>query len=66
MARMLNGFQNGGFGDFVENDAACLLLIQSEYLAQMLGYSFSFAVFIGCEPDLFGLFCLRLKIGNEF
>ena len=33
--RFLDGFQYGGFSDFVEHDAVGLLLVQSQHLAQV-------------------------------
>ena len=66
MARVLDGLQDSGFGNLVEDDTVGLLLIQSQHLAQVPGDGFSLTVFIGCEPYLLGFLCLGAQVGNQF
>ena len=66
VARRLNGFQYGGFRNLVEHDAAGLLLVQSQHLAQMPGNGLSLAVLIGCEPDLLGLLRTLFQFAYQF
>jgi len=49
-ARLLDGVENGAFGDFVEHYASCGLGIEAQNFAQMPCYGLSFAVFIRCQP----------------
>lgn len=62
-ARILDGGHDGALGNFVENDAPRLVYRQAEHLCQVPGDGFPFAVFIGCEPNPFGL--LR-TLGERF
>ena len=65
MTRMLDGLQNGGFGNLVEDDTVGLGLVQSQHLTQMPGDGFSLAVFIGCEPYFLCLLRVRLQFADE-
>ena len=49
--RMLHGFQNGVFGNLVEDDAAGAGLVQPEHLGQVPGDGLPFAVLIRSQPD---------------
>jgi hypothetical protein len=62
VARVLDGFQNGRFGNLVEDDAVGVLLVQSQYLAQMPADGFSFAVLIGCQPYGLCSLCVLFQI----
>ena len=62
---MLNGFDNGRLRDLVEHDAVGLLLVQSQYFAKVPGDGFSLAVFIACEPNLFGFLGVLLQFADE-
>ena len=55
MARMLNGGEDSGLRDFVENDALCLRGVQFEHFGEVPRDGFSLAVLIGSQPDGFGL-----------
>ncbi len=66
VARMLDGIENSRLGNFMEDDAARLLLIQSEYFAKVPADGFSLAVLIGCQPDLLGLLGARLQFAYQF
>ena len=59
---MGDGFEDGGFGDFVKHDAACRGGVELEHFGQVPRDGFSLAVFIGGEPDGVGL----LGLGAEF
>ena len=61
-ARMLDGLENSGLGNLVENDTARILLGQSQHLKQMPCDSFSLAVFITREPHDIGLGGLVLQL----
>ena len=50
-AGLLDGLQNGPFGDLVEDDALGLVDGETQHFGQVPGDGFSFAVFIGGEPD---------------
>ena len=50
LPRMLDGFEDCGFGDFVENDATSGFGTQFQDFLQMPRDGFSLAVFIGGEP----------------
>ena len=63
---MLYGRQYGRLGDFVEHDAAGLLLVEPQHLAQMPRYGLSLAVFIGRQPHLLGLLGLLPQLRDEF
>ena len=65
MAWVLYGIQYGRFGNLVENDTVCLLLIQSEYFAKVPADGFSLAVLIGSQPNLLGFLGCRFQFGNE-
>ena len=52
---MLDGFQDGRLGDFVEDNAAGMLRRQSERFGQVPGNGLSFTVFIGSQPHCSGL-----------
>ena len=52
---MLDGFQDGRLGDFVEHDAAGLLPRQVQRLAKVPGNGLSLAVLIGSQPHGPGL-----------
>ena len=65
MSRGLNGFEDGRFGDFVKDDAAGFRLVQSQHLAKVPRDGFSFAVFIGREPNLLGLLGVFLQFVDE-
>ena len=54
LARVGDGVENGVFGDFVEDDAACRLGFESEHFKQVPCDGFSLAILIGCEPHGFG------------
>ena len=56
VARLLDGFQNGGFGDFVEYDTFGVFRFQLQDFVQVPCDGFSFAVLIGSQPDGVGLF----------
>ena len=66
MAWVLDSVQDGRFGNFVEDDTACLLLIQSENFAKVPADGFSLAVLIGCQPNLLGLLCGCFQFCDEF
>ena len=57
VARVLDGVGDGRFGDFVEDDALRVFLLQVEHFIEMPRDGFSLAVLIGCEPHRVG--CLR-------
>ena len=63
---MLDGFLDGGLGDFVESDATGLGGIEPQGLGQMPGDRLTLAVFIGCEPDGSGLVRQFLQFGHDF
>ena len=65
VARMLDGLQDGRLRDLVEHDAVGVHLVQPQHLAQVPGDGFSLAVFIACQPDLFGLLGLLLQFADE-
>ena len=48
---VLNGAQDGVFGNFVENDAAGFFGGEFQNLLEVPGNGFPFAVFIGGQPD---------------
>ena len=54
-AGMLDGLLDGILGDLVENNAAGMVVLQAQDIEQMPGDGFSFAVFIGSQPDGLGL-----------
>ena len=66
VAWMLNSLHNGWLGDFVEDDTARLLLIQSENFAKVPADSFSFAVLIGSQPNLLGFLRSSFQFCDEF
>ena len=51
----LDGFENGPFGDFVEDDAFRLIDRETQHFGQVPCDGFSLAVFIGREPHGLGL-----------
>ncbi len=50
----------------MEHDTLGFFDVQSKYLAKVPGNRLSFAVFIGCEPDVVGGFYGLFKFGNDF
>ena len=50
VSRMGNGIEDGGLGDFMENNALGFLRIDFQHLCQVPRDGFSLAVLIGCEP----------------
>ena len=52
-AWICHGVGNSVFGNFVEDDSFCRERVEAEYFAKVPSDSFSFAVFIGCKPDVF-------------
>ncbi len=56
-AGFLDRFEDGPFGDFVEDDAFRLIDRETQHFGQVPCDGLSFAVFIGCEP--YGLRLLR-------
>ena len=48
--RIFHRVLDGCFGDFVENDALCVLFLQVKHLIKMPRDGFSLAVLIGCKP----------------
>ena len=51
ISRLLDGVKYRVFGYFVENDTFRITPTESEDIEKMPCDSFSFAVFIGCQPD---------------
>ena len=64
-ARLLNGFEYGVFGNFMEDDASGMFRFQFQHFVQMPGNGLSFAVLIGSQPDGFCLLCLFFQLCNE-
>ena len=64
-AWMCDSIQNGFFCNLVEDDSPCVFRLESEDFVKVPCDSFSFAVFIGCEPYHFGVVCSLLQIGNK-
>ena len=60
-AGLLDGLEDGAFGDFVEDDALRLVDRETQHFGQVPCDGLSFAVFIGGEPD-----GLRLRQFREF
>ena len=65
-ARMLNGFQDGGLGDFVEHDAACVLGLEVQHFGQMPSDGFPLAVLITCQPHGLSLGGLGFQLLDQF
>ena len=57
--RVLDGIEDGLFGNFVEDNPFCILVLESENFVEMPGYRLSFPVFIGCKP-------YRLDLSHKF
>ncbi len=57
MVWFFEGFFDGGFGDFVEDDAFCLFWILLKNMGDMPCDCFSFAVSVRCEVNFCGVFC---------
>ena len=55
--RVLDGGEDGGLRDFVEDNAPCIGGVEVEYLCQVPADGLSFAVFIGCQPYGIALLC---------
>ena len=66
VAWLLDGVEDGGLRDFVEDDAPGVLDWQAEHLGQVPRDGFSFAVFIACEPDGVGLLGGCAQGADEF
>ena len=66
VAGMLDGIQDGGLGNLVENDTACVVGRQAKHLEQVPGNGFSLAVFITREPHDVGLGGLILELLDLF
>ena len=73
VAGVFDGVEYGAFGDFVEDDAPGLFGVEPEYLVEVPGDGFSFAVFIGSEPHHVGFggfgfegFDEVLLVGGDF
>ena len=60
-AGLLDGFEDGPLGDFVEDDTLGLVNGETQHFGQVPCDGFSFAVFIGREPDGLGLLGQRRK-----
>ena len=58
VTRMQDGFLYGRFGDFVEDDAMCILVFKVQDFMEMPCDGFPFAVFIACQPNGVGFFHL--------
>ena len=54
-AGLLDGFEDGPLGDFVEDDTLGLVNGETQHFGQVPCDGFSFAVFIGRQPDRFVL-----------
>ena len=63
---MLDGIFNGIFGNLMEHNAVGPLWVELQYFAKVPSNSFSFAVFIGCQPDGFGFFDCFAELGDRF
>ena len=70
--RFLDGLEDGAFGDFVEDDTFGLVDGEPQHFGEVPCDGFSFAVFIGGQPDglLFGQFVEfvdnLLLVGGDF
>ena len=62
---MLDGLQDGVLGDFVENDAAGLILGEAQGVVQVPGDGFPFPVLIGGQPDGVGRVCQLLQLVHD-
>ena len=65
VARVFDGREDGRLRDFVEHDATRFLRVESEHFGEVPGDGFSFAVFIGCEPNRLRLFGLCAQFVNK-
>ena len=65
VARVLDGGEDGGLGDFVEHDAARAFGLQPQHLVQVPGDGFPLAVLIGGQPHHVGLPGGLLQLGHE-
>ena len=67
-SRILNCIGYGIFSDLMKDNSLSRFNRKIQHLAQMPSNSLSFAVFIGCEPDVFLADCLdiSLKFGDNF
>jgi hypothetical protein len=63
--RIFDRLQDGVFGDLVKDDAVRVLLCQFQYLCQVGGNGFPFAVLIGCQPYLFSILCHFFQLGDH-
>ena len=63
---MLNALRNNLFRNFVECNAACLLIVQSEKFLQMPGNRLTFAVRVGGKINSTGLFAVCLQFLDQF
>ena len=66
VARMLDGVENRRFRDFVEHNAVCIFLVESQHFAKVPRNGFSLAVFIACEPNFLGFLCVLSQVCNDF
>ena len=58
---MLDGVQDSGLGNLMEDNAPGFVCRESQDLKQVPRDGLSLAVFITCEPDKFCLVCLVLE-----
>ena len=65
-SRVFEGVDDGGLGDFVEDDALGGPDVQAQGVGEMPGDGFAFAVQVGGEEDFGGSFHGGAKIGNDF
>ena len=65
LSGVLYGVQNGGFRDFVEDDSTRIFGPQSQHFIEVPTDSFSFAVFIGSQPDHVCLICHTLQLSHH-
>ena len=61
-SRILNCISYGVFGDLVEDNSLSCFNWKIQHLTQMPSNGLSFAVFIGCEPDVFLANCLDVSL----
>ncbi len=65
LARVLDGVEDGGLGDFVEDNALGGRGVELQRLLQMPCNGFSLAVLIGCQPHAVGLLDGFLQFADQ-
>ena len=65
VARIFNRVEDSVLGDLVENDTLGVLLLKVKGFEKVPRYSFSLAVFIGCEPHCVHFLCCFFQVCNH-